>query len=169
MKSAPDKTLNPIWKVQIVKCLLFGLPFLSPEVNAQSNYGTGLPAGQAGSAIATATVISDIVGADQFENMSFTDIKPALSNGNMINKGHASFDLIGDNYTYDLTLPDEEIVLAKKDIPSTLKVGAFRATKGNVHPGRETIVIDAILRGREFEAGGNYASVTPLVITVNYN
>lgn len=172
MKPQSIKTLNPLSKVQIAKHIfLFVLSFLVLSVvNAQQNKQ------ETATAIVTATIVTEMIGATLFENMSFANIKSNQTshkelNSTSISKGTASFNIIGNSYAYAITLPARDILLTKKGSTDTMKVGSFNitSTKAALNSGEETLVIGAILNVNTFQTNGNYNSETPFTVTVNYN
>ena len=163
MEPSPIKTLN---KVQIA-LFLFALCFAGLSVNAQQNNQ------RTSSAIATATIISEMVGVDQFESMNFTDIKDNQSSRNnrnsMANQGNASFSVISDNYTYALTIPDEDILMTKKGCADTIRICSLSIVRDSSHHGRDRHLIGGVLTVNTFEIDGYYKTENPLIVTVNYN
>ena len=149
--------------------VLFAFSFLALQAAAQQNSRS------TASAIATATIVTEMAGASQFEDMSFTNIQSSnthqkLTSGSAVNSA-ASFRIISNSYAYSVTLPANDILLTKNGTADTMKIDSFNITsaKVNSNSGEETLTVGAVLTVNAFQAEGNYAAASPVAVTVNYN
>ena len=112
------------------------------------------------------TVVLDPTGSRS--TSGGTSLLPA-SSGTV---GAASFQVTGEvGLTYDITLPGGPVDLTD-GVGNFMSVSDFVSTPtptGTLTGGSQTINVGATLYVSANQTSGNYASVAPLVVTVNYN
>ena len=143
--------------------------FVFSAISAQKNSsGTA-------SAIATATIVTDMAGASQFEDMSFTNVQSnnahqKLASGSAVNSA-ASFKIVSNSYAYSVTLPANDVLLTKNGGADTMKIDSFTITSAQAasNSGEEILTVGAVLNVNAFQAEGNYTAASPVAVTVNYN
>ncbi|HUS02304.1 MAG TPA: DUF4402 domain-containing protein [Chitinophagaceae bacterium] len=127
------------------------------------------------SAIATATIVNEMAGASQFEDMNFTNVQSnnadqKLTSGSAVNSA-ASFKIISNSYAYSVTLPANDILLTKNGSADTMIIDSFNITSTHAtsNSGGEIFTVGAVLTVNAFQAEGNYTAASPVAVTVNYN
>jgi len=76
----------------------------------------------------------------------------------------ASFNIIGNIYAYAITLPSTAI-LQRKGGTQKLEIGLFNF----INDSSQTLNIGAILKLPASQAAGLYTTLTPILLTINYN
>lgn len=85
----------------------------------------------------------------------------------------AIYNVMGDNSTYSISLSYDPLLINTADKTASMKIDLFRidpATQGNINNDR----MDSITLGADLELGskqmtGNYRSLNPYYLTVNFN
>ena len=151
--------------LKYILALIFTVNFLSLSAQ-QIKPGTA-------SAMATANIVTGMVGADRLADMTFESIQmnsPGAKKTAPVVSGTASFNIIGE-YAYSVTIPGENILVTNKDNFDTMQVGRFSFTteRNGLTSNEQRIIISADLNVKSLQSPGNYGTDTPLVVTVNYN
>ena len=82
-----------------------------------------------------------------------------------------SFDIIGSNYTYAITLPSSSVVLKNKIGNEIIQSDMFNIILpiNEQDKYNQTVSISATLTIPPIQAPGYYTSINPLLFTVHYN
>ena len=76
----------------------------------------------------------------------------------------ASFNIIGNNYAYAITLPSSAI-LQRKGGNQKMEIGLFNF----INDSSKTLNVGAALKLQASQAAGFYTALTPVLVTINYN
>lgn len=159
MKPHTFKTLNIKKKVQINKpIVLFALSFL---------FLCGAKAQQPGNkaqAIASATIVSDMVGAEKSGDINFSSMNTGAASSTISN--NAFLNITGSNYAYSVSINAANIVVKKDGSNDTMEVGSISI---NSTGGDQALAVTADIKIGENQLAGNYTSTEPLTVIINYN
>lgn len=148
---------------------------------------------QTATATATATIVSPI-GATKTVDMNFGNVAVSgagtvilTPEGNRTTTGDvnlpattgtiaaAAFNVTGENnFTYSITLPQNDYVITRDGGSETMTVNSFISipgveSGGRLNTGSQTLTVGATLIVSENQEPGVYSNPTGFEITVNYN
>ena len=166
-----------LFPIKRMTAILF-LQFLTINLLGQSTANASISA-----------CITDVVGAAvsssdiNFKNFSFgsnsgtikLNSKNIVERSSLIKSGtltqEFSFAIIGNNYTYTITLPSSSILLKRKAGNETIQADMFNIILTTKEPDKysQTLCISTTLIIPAIQLPGYYTPINPLLFIVHYN
>ncbi len=125
---------------------------------------------------ASATIVKSVgvTGGRDIENLHGVSLQPPkkFDFTGLFFKSLASINIISENETYDVSLPQDAVTLTRVNGKETMEAGRFTSKLQPAKTGGgvvSTISIDAVLNLASSQTPGRYISSQPFTATIHFN